>query len=87
MHPFTRKKVNTSPEQGPDADDPETNIDALSRLLLRCHRACSAFTLVGFTLLLIGVVSFAWTVLDRAVGIFTSCCVASALVIALYALH
>lgn len=87
VHPFSRKKINTSPETGAGDDDPETNINALKRLLLRCHRACSAFSLVGFTLLLIGVVSFAWTVLDRAVGIFTSCCVAVSLVVALYALH
>ncbi|KZV66438.1 hypothetical protein PENSPDRAFT_689004 [Peniophora sp. CONT] len=87
VHPFSRKKVNTNPETGPDDDDPETNIDALRRLLLRCHRACSIFSLVGFTLLLIGVVAFAWTVLDRAVGIFTSCCVAVSLAIALFALH
>ncbi|KZV66439.1 hypothetical protein PENSPDRAFT_92244 [Peniophora sp. CONT] len=87
VHPFSRRRISTGPQSGPDDDDPETNIDALRRRLLRCHWAGSAFSLAGVSLLLIGVISFAWTVLDRAISIFTSCCVAVSLAIALYALH
>jgi hypothetical protein len=74
-------------EGGSDEDTVTRDRSALERLLLRCHRACSVFVLLGFLLLIIGVVTFAWVVLDRAVSVFVSSCVAFALVIGVFVLN
>ncbi|KAA1476506.1 hypothetical protein DENSPDRAFT_514961 [Dentipellis sp. KUC8613] len=65
----------------------ETHAASLTRLLTRCHNTCAAFVTLGFLLIVIGFVTFAWAALDRAVSIFVSVCVASAVGAGFIALH
>ena len=74
------------PSRDPKADA-EKNAKALVRLLNRCHSVCSIFALAGFLLVVTGIVSYVWTVLERPVAIFGSACVASCIVLAIAALH
>ncbi|KAI0036146.1 hypothetical protein K488DRAFT_82409 [Vararia minispora EC-137] len=88
VHPF--RPPRRTRDRGLEGDDPkhsmELDREMLERLLLRCHRACSLFVLLGFTLLITGVVSYGWKVLDRSVAIFVSASVAFSLVVALFVL-
>ncbi|KAI9465265.1 hypothetical protein BJY52DRAFT_1246116 [Lactarius psammicola] len=70
----------------PDADA-EKNAIALGRLLNRCHNVCSLFALAGFLLVVIGVVTFVWEVLEDSVAIFGSACVGVCIVFGFAALH
>ncbi|KAF8270524.1 hypothetical protein EI94DRAFT_1722906, partial [Lactarius quietus] len=55
--------------------DAEKNAVALVRLLNRCHRVCSMFALVGFFLVVAGIVAYIWAVLEHSIAIFGSACV------------
>lgn len=73
-----------------DADpvaDAERNAAALVRLLTRCHNVCSMFALMGFLLVITGIVAFVWAVLERPVAIFGSACVGFCIILSLAALH
>ncbi len=70
----------------PDANA-EKNAVALGRLLNRCHTVCSLFALAGFLLVVIGIVTFVWAVLEDSVAIFGSACVGVCIVIGFAALH
>lgn len=71
-----------------DADaDAENNAIALVRLLNRCHNVCSIFALVGFLLVVTGIVAYVWAVLERFVAIFGSVCVGVCIVFGFAALH
>jgi hypothetical protein len=67
--------------------DAEKNSVALVRLLNRCHHVCSMFALAGFLLLVTGIVTYIWAVLERSVAIFGSACVGVCIVFGLAALH
>jgi hypothetical protein len=74
------------PNGDPKADA-EKNAKALVRLLTRCHRMCSLFALVGFVLVLMGIISYVWAVLERTVAIFGSACVGVCMFLGLAALY
>jgi hypothetical protein len=74
-------------DDGDPKADAEKNAKALVRLLNRCHGACSTFALAGFLLVLTGIVSYVWTVLERPVAIFGSTCVGFCIVVGLAALR
>jgi len=67
--------------------DAEKNAKALVRLLNRCHNVCSIFALAGFLLVVTGILSYVWTVLERPVAIFGSACVGTCIVLGVAALH
>ena len=67
--------------------DAEKNAAALVRLLNRCHNVCSMFALMGFLLVIIGIVAYVWAVLERSVAIFGSACVGFCIIFGLAALH
>jgi hypothetical protein len=59
----------------------------LVRLLNRCHSVCSIFALAGFLLVITGIVSYVWAVLEHSVAIFGSACVGTCIVLGLAALY
>jgi hypothetical protein len=69
-----------------DADAQE-NAVALARLLNNCHGICSCFMLVGFALVIIGVVVCLWEVFELSGAIFGSACIAFCLVLGFGALR
>jgi len=69
-----------------DADAPQ-NAAALARLLNNCHGVCSCFMLVGFALVIIGVVACLWEVFGLSVAIFGSACIGLCLVLGFWALR
>jgi len=87
VRPFRRTPRNRKLEDELSGHSLDMDRKAITRLLLRCHHACSLFVLLGFTLLIIGIVSFAWLILDRAVSIFVSASVVFAILVAGFALH
>ena len=60
---------------------------ALARLLNNCHGVCSCFMLVGFALVIIGVVACLWGVFELSGAIFGSACIAFCLVLGFGALR
>jgi len=74
-------------DDGDPKADAEKNAKALVRLLNRCHSVCSTFALAGFLLVLTGIVSYVWAVLERPVAIFGSACVGFCIVVGFAALH
>lgn len=60
--------------------DAQENAVALARLLNNCHGICSCFMLVGFALVIIGVVACLWEVFELSGAIFGSACIAFCLV-------
>ncbi|KAI0002219.1 hypothetical protein BJV74DRAFT_41888 [Russula compacta] len=74
-----------------DADDDQTddsqkNGISLALLLNRCHCVCSCFMLVGFTLVVTGIVACLWGLLELYVAIFGSVCIAVCLILGFGAL-
>ena len=73
-----------------NADDHDANAQedavALARLLNNCHGICSCFMLVGFALLIIGIVACLWGVFELSGAIFGSACIAFCLVLGFGAL-
>lgn len=67
--------------------DAEKNAVALVRLLNRCHNVCSMFALMGFLLVVTGIVAYVWAVLERSVAIFGSACVGFCIILSFAALH
>jgi hypothetical protein len=67
--------------------DVQENAVALGRLLNNCHGVCSCFMLVGFALVVIGVVACLWGVFELSVAIFGSTCIALCLVLGFGALR
>jgi hypothetical protein len=74
---------------GDHASDADAQGDAvaLARLLNNCHGICSCFMLVGFALLIIGVVACLWEVFELSGAIFGSACIAFCLVLGFGALR
>ncbi|KAH8994432.1 hypothetical protein EDB92DRAFT_1795603 [Lactarius akahatsu] len=70
-----------------DGADAEKNAIALGRLLNRCHNVCSLFALAGFLLLVTGIITYVWAVLEDSVAIFASACVGVCIAFGLAALH
>ncbi|KAH9021238.1 hypothetical protein EDB84DRAFT_1513301 [Lactarius hengduanensis] len=70
-----------------DGADAEKNAIALGRLLNRCHNVCSLFALAGFLLLVTGIITYVWTVLEDSVAIFASACVGVCIAFGLAALY
>lgn len=52
------------------------HLDPPIRLLSRCHTLSVSMALSGFVLLLVGILTFAWTALPLSVSIFCSVCLA-----------
>jgi hypothetical protein len=73
-------------DDGDPKADAEKNVKALVRLLNRCHNVCSTFAVAGFLLVITGIVSYVWTVLERPVAIFGSACVGFCIVVGFAAL-
>ena len=74
-------------DDGDPKADAEKNAKALVRLLNRCHSVCSIFALAGFLLVITGIVSYVWAVLEHSVAIFGSACVSTCIVLGLAALY
>ena len=70
-----------------DDADAQKNAAALARLLNNCHGICSCFMLVGFALLVIGVIACLWEVFELSGAIFGSACIAFCLVLGFGALR
>jgi hypothetical protein len=66
--------------------DAEKNAISLVRLLDRCHHVCAIFALVGFLLVVTGIVAYVWAVLEHSVAIFGSVCVGFCIICGLAAL-
>ncbi|ETW74847.1 hypothetical protein HETIRDRAFT_157711 [Heterobasidion irregulare TC 32-1] len=75
------------PDEGAGDPDSDKGAVELTRLLTRCHAACTAFSLAGFVLLIVGVLAYVWEVLARSVSIFVSCCVGLVAFVWVVALH
>ncbi|KAI0263847.1 hypothetical protein BC834DRAFT_296614 [Gloeopeniophorella convolvens] len=73
-------------DDDPDADA-QKNAIALVHLLNRCHNVCSSFALVGFILIVTGIVAYVWSVLEQSVAIFGSTCVGVCLIFSFLALR
>ena len=67
--------------------DEEKNANALMRLLSRCHTVCTIFALSGFLLVITGISTYLWAVLDHSVAIFGSACVGVCIILGIAALH
>ncbi|KAI0042555.1 hypothetical protein FA95DRAFT_1564202 [Auriscalpium vulgare] len=67
--------------------DPADSADALMRMLQRAHTISSYFALAGFVLVIMGVIAYVWTALERSVSIFVSASVATTFAVGLLALH
>ncbi|KAI9507979.1 hypothetical protein F5148DRAFT_1200016 [Russula earlei] len=67
--------------------DAEKNVNALMRLLGRCHLVCTVFALSGFLMLLTGIIVYIWAVLERVVAIFGSACVGVCIILGVAALQ
>ncbi len=67
--------------------DAQKNAAALSLLLSKCHSVSSCFVLVGFVLLVTGVVACLWELFEPSVAIFGSVCVSMCLVLGFWALR
>lgn len=67
--------------------DAQKDAVALALFLNKCHGVCSCFVLVGFALVVIGVVASLWKQLELSVAIFGSACIALCLVLGLGALR
>ena len=78
--------VGESVRDGDPNADAEKNAIALVNLLNRCHHVCSIFALMGFLLVVTGILSYVWAVLERTVAIFGSACVAFCIFVGLGAL-
>jgi hypothetical protein len=76
----------TPVHDGDPKAEAEKNARALVRLLNRCHIICCAFALAGFVLVITGIVSYVWAVLEHPVAIFGSGCVGVCVVLGLAAL-
>jgi len=76
-----------TPVQDGDKADAEKNAKSLVRLLNRCHRMCSIFALVGFILVLVGIISYVWAALEHTVAIFGSACVGVCMFLGFAALY
>jgi hypothetical protein len=74
-----------TPEDNPRASE-EKNATALIRLLNRCHIVCTIFALTGFLLLVTGICTYLWTVLEHSVAMFGSACVGVCIILGLAAL-
>jgi hypothetical protein len=80
---------------GASADDADSDHDAdaqknavtLALFLNNCHGVCSCFVLIGFALVVIGVVACLWKLLELSVAIFGSVCIALCLVLGFGALR
>ncbi|EGN91876.1 hypothetical protein SERLA73DRAFT_164321 [Serpula lacrymans var. lacrymans S7.3] len=90
IRPFRRSKSTVS--------DKEKNADAPSStptkteapptdLLSRCYFTCLSLTAAGFVLALLGIMSYAWTALEQAVGIFTTACLGVAVGAGIWAIR
>ncbi|KAH9067637.1 hypothetical protein EDB87DRAFT_1573231 [Lactarius vividus] len=79
--------VGESVNDGDRDADAEKNAIALGRLLNRCHSVCSLFALAGFLLLVTGIITYVWAVLEDSVAIFASACVGVCIAFGLAALH
>jgi len=67
--------------------DAQKNAAALSLLLSKCHSVSSCFVLVGFVLLVTGVVACLWELFEPSVAIFGSVCESMCLVLGFWALR
>jgi hypothetical protein len=67
--------------------DAQKNAVALALFLNNCHGVCSCFVLVGFMLVVIGVVACLWKLLELSVAIFGSACIALCLILGFGALR
>jgi hypothetical protein len=83
MVPCVRAFVDDS---DPDVDAQRNSI-ALVHLLNKCHNVCSCFALAGFVLVVAGMATSFWAVLERPVAIFGSVCVGLCFVLSFGALR
>ena len=73
------------PDGNPSADE-EKNANSLMRLLNRCHTVCTIFALSGFLLVITGISTYLWAVLEHSVAIFGSACVGVCIILGIAAL-
>ncbi|KAI0059913.1 hypothetical protein BV25DRAFT_1828321 [Artomyces pyxidatus] len=66
--------------------DSSADGESLMRLLTRCQRVCSFFALLGFVLVVLGIVTFVRAAFARGPSIFASACVAFAVSLGVVAL-
>ena len=55
-------------------------------VLARAHTVCAGMTLLGFVLALLGILTYSWTEVPTALGVFSSVCMGSCAIAALIAL-
>jgi hypothetical protein len=72
--------------EGNHRADEEKNANALMRLLSRCHTVCTIFALSGFVLVITGISTYLWVVLEHPVAIFGSACVGVCIILGIAAL-
>ena len=84
MMPWIGAPVNNADND--HTDDSQKNGISLAVLLNRCHCVCSYFMLVGFVLVVTGIVACLWELLEPYVAIFGSVCIAVCLILGFGAL-
>lgn len=90
VHPFAflHFRANKRALAPGDLDgDGVVDTGELMRLLNRCHNVCALLSLMGFLQLMVGVLSYAWSTLDRAVSIYASACLAFTMAVGTLAIH
>jgi len=94
IQPFRKHRSwhnkSTVNDKAKNADAPSSTPTKTSApptdLLSRCYFTCLSLTAAGFVLALLGIMSYAWSALQLAVGIFTTACLGVALGAGLWAI-
>lgn len=73
-----RKKQQDRSASDPEAQQPVEDAAKLLRgmvsVLSRAHTVCAAMTNLGFLLAILGILTYSWTAVPLALGIFASAC-------------
>lgn len=95
-HPLWFLRCNTSrkPQRSRDMD-PEASVvdDAIATLkgmvgtLSRAHTVCAIMSSLGFVLALLGILTYSWTAVPTALGIFASACMGACAIAGVVALR
>ena len=62
------------PEAPPAAEDPVTMLKGMVGTLSKAHTVCAGMSSLGFVLALLGILTYSWTAVPIALGIFASAC-------------
>ncbi|KAI0685819.1 hypothetical protein C8T65DRAFT_591811, partial [Cerioporus squamosus] len=85
----TRRKPQRSRDMDPEAsvvDDAIAMLKGMVGVLSRAHTVCTSMSSLGFVLALLGILTYSWTAVPTALGIFASACMGACGIAAVVAL-